>query len=142
MQYAAGVNWSRANAAHGRAVALTTTKDFYSKAWVDLGVVFGTDDLDQVIGREESRRRLGDATMSPYEITYPNGSVEHWNDEPGAVWMQRVLDVYSHAVWLNPVKESYWRVTPSVQVMRQIMGGRMYSLTLDGLDSAMRELSH
>ena len=85
---------------------------------------------------------VGDATMSPYEITYPNGSVEHWNDEPGAVWMQRMLDVYSHAVWLNPVQESYWRATPSVQLMRQIMGGRMYPLTLDGLDGAMRELSH
>ena len=85
---------------------------------------------------------VGDATMSPYEITYPNGRVENWNDEPGADWMQRMLDVYSHAVWLNPVQESYWRATPSVQLMRQIMGGRMYPLTLDGLDGAMRELSH
>ncbi|MDP6427435.1 MAG: VWA domain-containing protein [Rhodospirillales bacterium] len=85
---------------------------------------------------------VGDATMSPYEITYPNGSVEHFNEEPGAVWMQRVLDVYSRAAWLNPVKEAYWPGTHSVQLMQQIMGGRMYPLTLDGLDGAMRELSH
>ncbi|NQV55505.1 MAG: VWA domain-containing protein [Rhodospirillales bacterium] len=84
---------------------------------------------------------VGDATMSPYEIAYPNGSVEHWNEEPGAVWMQRVLEVYRRAAWLNPVKEGYWNSTPSIGVMRQIMEGRMYPLTLDGLDNAMRELS-
>jgi uncharacterized protein with von Willebrand factor type A (vWA) domain len=85
---------------------------------------------------------VGDATMSPYEITYPGGSVEHWNEEPGNVWMERMLRVYSHAVWLNPVQEQYWENTPSIRILRQIMGGRMYPLTLGGLDAAMRELSH
>ncbi len=84
---------------------------------------------------------VGDATMSPYEITYPGGSVEHWNEEAGALWMQRVLDIYSRAVWLNPVREEWWHSTPSVQLMNQIMGGRMYPLTLDGMDRAMRALS-
>lgn len=84
---------------------------------------------------------VGDATMSPYEITYPGGSVEHWNEEPGSDWMRRILDIYSRAVWLNPVPEKYWDGTASLQLVRQLMGRRMYPLTLDGLDQAMRELS-
>ena len=83
---------------------------------------------------------VGDATMSPYELIYPGGSVEHWNEEPGSDWMQRILDIYSRAIWLNPVPENYWNGTPSLQLVRQLMGGRMYPLTLDGLDRAMREL--
>ena len=83
---------------------------------------------------------VGDATMSPYEITYPGGSVEHWNEEAGAVWMQRVTDIYESAVWLNPTPERYWEHTQSTQVMRQLMGDRMFPLTLEGLDKAMREL--
>ncbi|MDG2032478.1 MAG: VWA domain-containing protein, partial [Rhodospirillales bacterium] len=84
---------------------------------------------------------VGDATMSPYEITYPGGSVEHWNEEPGSDWMRRILDIYSRAIWLNPVPEKYWNGTASLQLVRQLMGGRMYPLTLDGLDRGMRELS-
>jgi uncharacterized protein with von Willebrand factor type A (vWA) domain len=84
---------------------------------------------------------VGDATMSPYEITYPGGSVEHWNEEAGAVWVERVTRIFEHAVWLNPTAERHWEYTPSVDVMRQLMGDRMYPLTLEGLDKAMRELS-
>ena len=84
---------------------------------------------------------VGDATMSPYEITYPGGSVEHWNEEPGAVWLDRMTRIYEHAVWLNPVPERHWEYTPSIQILKQIMSDRMYPLTLEGLDKAMRELS-
>jgi uncharacterized protein with von Willebrand factor type A (vWA) domain len=84
---------------------------------------------------------VGDATMSPYEISYPGGSVEHWNEEPGAIWMRRLLDIYSSAVWLNPVTPRYWNSTPSILQLRQLMGGRMYPLTLSGLDDAMKQLS-
>jgi uncharacterized protein with von Willebrand factor type A (vWA) domain len=84
---------------------------------------------------------VGDASMSPYEITYPGGSVEHMNEEPGLVWMQRVLQVYEKAVWINPTPEQWWRETASVGMIDQIMGGRMFPLTLDGLDRAMRRLS-
>jgi len=83
---------------------------------------------------------VGDASMSPYEITVPGGSVEHMNEEAGAQWMRRVTDVYEHAVWLNPVPESQWSWTPSIKLMKDLVGGRMYPLTLKGLDSAMREL--
>jgi len=84
---------------------------------------------------------VGDATMSPYEVTYPGGSVEHWNEEPGAVWLDRVTNMFEHAVWLNPVAEKHWEYTPSIALMSQLFNGRMYPLTLAGLDNAMRELN-
>ena len=84
---------------------------------------------------------VGDASMSPYEIVYPGGSVEHWNEEAGEVWLKRTLDIYSKAVWLNPVPEKHWDYTPSIGIVRQIFSDRMFPLTLDGLDRAMRELN-
>lgn len=83
---------------------------------------------------------VGDASMSPYEISYPGGSVEHMNPEPGALWLQRLTEVYEHAIWLNPVAEKYWAYTPSIDMIRQLFSDRMYPLTLEGLDSAIREL--
>jgi uncharacterized protein with von Willebrand factor type A (vWA) domain len=68
------------------------------------------------------------------------GSVEHMNEEPGQVWMERITRTYPAAVWLNPVPEHEWDYTQSIRIMRQLMGNRMYPLTLDGLDRAMREL--
>ncbi|MGB5092142.1 MAG: VWA domain-containing protein [Parvibaculum sp.] len=84
---------------------------------------------------------VGDATMSNYEITYAGGSVEHWNEEAGAVWLDRVTRIYENVVWLNPIAERHWQHTPSAQIIKQIFGERMYPLTLEGLDKAMRELS-
>ena len=84
---------------------------------------------------------VGDASMSPYEITYEGGSVEHWNEEAGATWLQRVTEVYENCIWLNPVAERYWEHTASTQIIKQVFSDRMYPLTLEGLDSAMRELS-
>jgi hypothetical protein len=84
---------------------------------------------------------VGDATMSPYEIAYPGGSVEHHNEEAGAVWLQRILDVYPKAVWINPQPEDRWDYYESVRMTKQLMGDRMYPLTLSGLEQAMRELT-
>ncbi|MEN3378536.1 MAG: uncharacterized protein V7604_3891 [Hyphomicrobiales bacterium] len=83
---------------------------------------------------------VGDASMSPYEITTPGGSVEHFNEEAGAVWLERITRTYPAAVWLNPVPEEQWDYTYSIKMIRQLMGNRMYPLTLAGLDRAMREL--
>ena len=83
---------------------------------------------------------VGDAAMSPYEIVAPGGSVEHYNEEAGQLWMERVMRTYPASVWLNPTPEGEWEHTQSIGMLRQIMGGRMYPLTLDGLDRAMREL--
>jgi hypothetical protein len=78
--------------------------------------------------------------MGPYEISSPGGSVEHYNDEAGAAWMERVARTYPACVWLNPVPERDWDYTQSIRMLRQFLGGRMYPLTLEGLDKAMREL--
>ena len=78
--------------------------------------------------------------MSPYEIAAPGGSVEHYNDEPGAIWLERMTRTYPACVWLNPLAEREWGYTHSISMVHQLMGGRMYPLTLEGLDRAMREL--
>ncbi len=83
---------------------------------------------------------VGDASMSPYEITSPGGSVEHFNEEAGTAWMERITHTYPACVWLNPVPENQWAYTGSIGLIRQLMGNRMYPLTLEGLDRAMREL--
>ncbi|GAA4775293.1 VWA domain-containing protein [Stakelama sediminis] len=84
---------------------------------------------------------VGDAAMSPYEISHPGGSVEHFNEEAGAVWLERFTNTYPAAAWLNPVPEEHWGYSHSTQMIRTLMHDRMYPLTLDGLDEAMRELS-
>ena len=83
---------------------------------------------------------VGDATMSPYEIAMPGGSVEHWNEEAGAVWLQRLNEIYDKVVWLNPTPERFWNYTQSVQMVKELLGDRMFPLTIEGLDKAMKEL--
>lgn len=84
---------------------------------------------------------VGDATMSPYEIMMPGGSVEHYNDETGAVWIQRMLDQWPHAAWLNPEPHRYWSYHQSILTIQKLMDGRMYDLSLQGLESAMQNLA-
>lgn len=83
---------------------------------------------------------VGDASMSPYEIAMPGGSVEHMNQEAGAVWMQRLTGHFRQAAWLNPTPEKYWHYTQSVGMVRELMEDRMFPLTLDGLDRAIKDL--
>ena len=83
---------------------------------------------------------IGDATMSPYEIAYPGGSIEHWNEEPGSVWIKRMLDHFKNAVWINPEEKTHWSFTPSIKLTHDLMEGRMYPLTLNGLSEAIKEL--
>jgi len=83
---------------------------------------------------------VGDASMSPFELSHAGGSVEHMNPEPGYLWLQRITEIYPSTIWLNPTIEKYWRYTQSTEMVRQLMDNRMYPLTLEGLDTAMREL--
>jgi len=106
-----------------RATEKTSTFDVLHKFPSDYKVIF-----------------VGDATMSLYEITYPGGSVEHWNEEPGAIWMDRLIKTYPSVVWLNPTAERHWEYTPSIGAMRQLVEDRMFPLTLQGLEAAMRRL--
>ena len=84
---------------------------------------------------------VGDATMSPYEVTMAGGSVEHWNEEAGAVWMKRATQQWDKVAWLNPTAERYWNYSASVGMLRELVDERMYPLTLDGLEKAMRALA-
>ncbi|NBO11539.1 MAG: hypothetical protein EBZ03_08890 [Betaproteobacteria bacterium] len=84
---------------------------------------------------------VGDATMSPYEILQPGGSVEYNNDEPGAVWLQRLAERFPKFTWLNPEPEGVWEYRQSIAVIRQILSQRMYPVTMSGLERAMRELT-
>jgi uncharacterized protein with von Willebrand factor type A (vWA) domain len=99
-----------------------------------------TWDLLNRFGKDYKVIFVGDATMSPYEVTYPGGSVEHWNEEPGAVWIDRVAQHWNSVAWLNPTPQRHWDHTPSIGLMKQLIGERMFPLTIEGLDAAMREL--
>lgn len=97
-------------------------------------------DITHKYGADYKLIFVGDATMSPYEIVYAGGSVEHWNEEPGAVWIRRLLNTYKKAIWINPEPEDRWNFTPSIKLAREIMDDRMYPLTIAGLDEGIRAL--
>ena len=84
---------------------------------------------------------VGDATMGPYEIVQPGGSIEHWNEEPGAAWLERLRRAYPKHAWLNPEPEERWEYVQSIGVARSLLEGRMFPLTLAGIDRAMRALN-
>ncbi|MCW8904178.1 vWA domain-containing protein [Sedimenticola sp.] len=100
-----------------------------------------TWDVIHTYGSDYQLIFVGDATMSPYEITYAGGSVEHWNQETGMAWMGRLLEAYPNAIWINPQPEHQWPYIESIQLIREIMLNRMFPLTLEGLEGGMRLLS-
>ncbi len=100
-----------------------------------------TWDLLHKYGHDYKVIFVGDATMSPYEILQPGGSIEYFNEEPGAMWVKRVTDIYSKCIWLNPEPEEIWPYRQSIQVMKELMGGRMYPTTIAGLERAMKVLA-
>ncbi|MEN8815098.1 MAG: hypothetical protein ABF262_09060, partial [Glaciecola sp.] len=91
-------------------------------------------------GRDYKCIFVGDATMGPYEITYPGGSVEHWNEHAGEYYLNQLLMHFNASVWLNPQPEQVWRYHHSIQIIRQFMSERMYGLTVKGLEEAMSTL--
>jgi uncharacterized protein with von Willebrand factor type A (vWA) domain len=84
---------------------------------------------------------VGDATMAPYEVSYPGGSIEHWNEEAGSTWFQRLTEHFSKVVWLNPLPEDYWGQGGSLGMIQKLVGDHMYPMSLEGLESAMRYMS-
>ena len=116
----------------------------YESLWKDNGRRHAqripTDEVLRTYGRDYRAIFLGDATMGPYEIAHPGGSVEHWNDEPGAVWFRRLTTAFPHFVWLNPEPQERWGYSPSVKLVRELAEDRMFPLTLRGLDDAIRVL--
>ncbi len=117
----------------------------YESVWKDNRRRFSeripTWDLLHKYGHDYKLIIVGDASMSPYEISHPGGSVEHYNEEAGAVWLKRLVTTYPSAAWLNPTPEAYWNSSQSTRLIRGLMQDRMYPLTLQGLDDATRALS-
>ncbi len=108
-----------------------------SRRWADR---LSTWDILHSYGSDYKVIFVGDAAMSPYEISVPGGSVEYFNEEPGALWLQRLLQVYSHAVWLNPTQEDHWHYSQSTAMIRHLFEGRMYPLNLSGIEQAIATL--
>jgi uncharacterized protein with von Willebrand factor type A (vWA) domain len=100
-----------------------------------------TWDMVHTYGADYKLVFVGDASMSPYEILYPGGANEHWNPEAGEVWLKRALAKWPSAVWINPVPQKHWGYTHSIGMINEIMGGRMFPMTLQGLEAATKELS-
>ncbi len=118
----------------------------YEKVWKDnrrrMSEVTSTWDILHKFPSDHRVVIVGDAAMSPYEVAMRGGSVEHWNNEPGAVWLKRLTDIYPHLVWINPTQEKYWEFSQSTQMIQDIIGkDRMFPMTLSGLEDAMRELA-
>jgi uncharacterized protein with von Willebrand factor type A (vWA) domain len=116
----------------------------YENLWKDNSRRFSaltpTERVLRTFGNDYRVIFVGDATMSPYEITQPGGSIEHWNKEAGALWMQRVAARFPRLVWLNPEDPQRWEHTPSARITRELVRGRMFPLSVAGLDLAIREL--
>jgi len=101
----------------------------------------GTVELMRTYGTDYKLILVGDATMSPYEITQAGGSIEHWNAEAGSAWLQRLMRHYPKFAWINPQPQPRWRHNLSIEITRELLEGRMYPLTLAGLDDAIDALS-
>jgi len=116
----------------------------YESLWKDNrrrhGERIPTGEITHKYGADYKLIFVGDATMSPYEIVYPGGSVEHRNEEAGAVWIKRLLNTYPKAIWLNPEPRERWDFTPSIKLTRELMDDRMFPLTVSGLDEGIRAL--
>ena len=98
------------------------------------------EEMHRTYSRDHRLILVGDASMSPYEIISSGGSVEHWNEEPGALWAQRLLQAFPHCVWLNPEPVERWSYTHSISLVQQLIGGRMHPLSVDGIQDAMQQL--
>lgn len=109
---------------HRRMAETTSTWDILHKYAADYKVIF-----------------VGDATMAPYEITHAGGSIEHYNEEAGATWMQRISETFEHLVWLNPTPKDYWQHSYSIDLVRQLVEQRMFPLSVKGLEEAMAVLT-
>src|SRR5215470_14685462 len=116
----------------------------YESVWKDnqrrAATQIPTERVLRTYGRDYRVILVGDAAMSPYEIVQPGGSIEHWNEESGAVWMQRLCAAFPRLVWLNPEPAARWTYTPSTGITRELVAGRMFPLTLAGLDLAIGAL--
>jgi uncharacterized protein len=100
-----------------------------------------TADLLRTYGPDWRVVLVGDAAMAPYELTHPGGANEHWNAEAGEVWLGRLREAWPRSIWINPIPEEHWDYTPSIAMVAALFDGRMFPMTLAGLDAGIRELA-
>ncbi len=103
---------------------------------------FATQDIINTYGTDYKIIFVGDAAMAPWEVSHTGGSIEYYNAEPGALWMQRITKKFNRLIWLNPEQEQHWNYTQSTQMIHQLIEGRMYPLTVNGLEAGMNELRY
>ena len=142
-------SWSR-SCSRPRAASSSTCEFYYFHncvyewVWQDNRRRFAqripTVELLRTFGPDYKVLFVGDATMSPYELAYAGGANEHFNAEPGVTWLDRVRGTWRKAVWLNPQPTDWWEAHQSIQIVRELFEGRMFPLTLSGLDAAIKEL--
>ena len=117
----------------------------YEKVWKDnIRRTHNMINLSQVIRNYRRNTKvifIGDALMSPYEVTYPGGSIEHWNEKPGSYWLSKAVEHFNKVVWLNPENKKNWGYSQSTQIISKIMENKMFQLNLKGIESAIKELA-
>lgn len=117
----------------------------YEHVWQDNNrrrhETLSTLELINRFGRDYKVIFVGDATMGPYEIAYPGGSVEHWNEEPGSVWMNHITNHFDKVIWLNPQPKEHWHYYHSINMIQDLMTDRMYPLTLEGISQGINKLT-
>ena len=99
-----------------------------------------TDNLFRTYNKNTKIIIIGDALMSPYEITYPGGSVEHWNEKPGMYWINKITNYFTKFVWLNPEEELNWKYSQSTMILKDLIKNNMYQMNLKGIELAMKNL--
>ena len=117
----------------------------YENVWKDnIRRTSNMINVDEVIRNYRSNTKIifiGDALMSPYEVTYPGGSIEHWNEKPGSYWLNRVFEHFRKVVWFNPEIKKNWQYSQSTQIIREIIENKMFQLNVKGIESAIKELA-
>ena len=100
-----------------------------------------TDEILRLYKKDTKIIIIGDATMSPYEIVYPGGSIEHWNEKPGSYWVEKIVNNFDKVIWLNPEKKENWEYSQSTKILKELTNNFMYELNISGIETGMKELS-
>ena len=100
-----------------------------------------TNDILRLYKKNTKVIIIGDALMSPYEIVYPGGSIEHWNEKPGSYWIDKIVSYFDKVIWLNPEKENNWEYSQSTKILKNLINDMMFELNISGIEKGMKELA-
>ena len=100
-----------------------------------------TDEILRIYKKDTKVIIIGDALMSPYEVVYPGGSIEHWNEKPGSYWIKKVINCFDKVIWLNPEKNDNWNYSQSTKILKELTNNLMFELNISGIEKGMKELA-